>query len=150
MTDYDDMSEPLARLLQERNGGPTTEAGKRLLASNWTSLPMSDDFFDMNEAILAIEAEGREDEFDRGWAKGKAWGEKQERARIAEAVQKAVDVGIYPKASPNGPRTPWQDGWNAAAMAIGEAVDALLEPTDSSDVKISTAGLDWMDHHGRS
>jgi len=50
-----------------------------------------------------------------------------ERARITDLVQEAADVGIYPKASPNGPRTPYQDGFNAAAMQIGDALDALLE-----------------------
>ena len=43
---------------------------------------------------------------------------------LREALDNAIDVVIYPKSSPDGPRTPWQRGWNAACMAIGDALDA--------------------------
>ena len=36
------------------------------------------------------------------------------------------DIGIYPAASPTGPRTPWQDGWNAAVIAMEDALEARL------------------------
>jgi hypothetical protein len=39
----------------------------------------------------------------------------------------AIDIGIYPAASPAGPRTEWQEGWNAAETAFSDAVAAALE-----------------------
>jgi hypothetical protein len=48
-------------------------------------------------------------------------------AVLRERLEQAMDVGIYLAATPEGPRTPWQDGWNAAAIAIGDAFDAAMD-----------------------
>lgn len=52
-----------------------------------------------------------------------------ERAKVRAALD--VDVGIYPKSSP-GDRTPWQDGWNAACIAILDAIEDALSPESST------------------
>jgi hypothetical protein len=99
---------------------PTTKAGRWLVdRSDWIDglrafrvrINNTAGPDDMRIHVLAIEREAAD----------------AERAMITALVQDAADVGIYPKAGPNGPRTPYQDGFNAAAMQIGDALDALLE-----------------------
>ena len=61
-----------------------------------------------------------------------------------EWLEQAIDVGIearwaacwiaYPKSSPDGDRTPWQDGWNAACIAISEAIEAALPIEDEAEL----------------
>jgi len=42
------------------------------------------------------------------------------QTRIKERLDRITDVGIYP----TNDRTPWQEGWNAACIAIAERLDA--------------------------
>ena len=120
---------------------PRTEAGKRLLEQNlYGRAPGEEDYYytvDIEPAIDAIEAEAREDEFDKGWSKGKAWGEKQERARIRAAVE---GLGDNPPPHAKGREAMWQS-----------ALAAVLRIIDGENEKppITTAQLDWMDQHGR-
>jgi hypothetical protein len=63
----------------------------------------------------------------------------------------ATDVGVYPASSPDGPRTEWQEGWNAAvtAMETEAATPAPLDPmllamamdrTDDEDERLGVVG----------
>ena len=48
---------------------------------------------------------------------------------LREALEEAMDLGIYPKngGPKGGPRTRYQDGWNAACIQIAEAFEKAWE-----------------------
>ena len=58
-----------------------------------------------------------------------------------EALAAALDVGIYPAATPDGPRTPWQDGWNAGVMAVCERVEAALSSATPAPERPAWVGV---------
>ena len=94
---------------------PTTEPGT-FLRNGLLALGFDED--SANEAVLAIEARAREQ------------GAAAERARLRAAWEE-LDPGVFPASSPEGPRTHYQDGWNAAVIAVSEDVDALLAEPQS-------------------
>ena len=63
--------------------------------------------------------------------------ERAEHAALREALDEAQDVGIYPMnpdpQNLDAPRTPWQDGWNAACIAIAEATEKFWEARAALD-----------------
>ncbi len=92
---------------------------------------------DANETIVAIEQEARASTVPVG---------------LKEAMA-AIDIGVYPAGSPDGPRTPWQEGWNAADVAWGEAIEAALAATPSVpvglDVELLARAIDVLLDVGR-
>ena len=94
--------------------GPQTEAGKALRNwLEWAGAKAKLAGVPSETLIAAIEREAV----------------RAYKAELAAQLDHATDVGVYPASSPEGPCTPWQDGWNAGAAAVEDAVDALLAET---------------------
>ena len=61
---------------------------------------------------------------------------------LRAALEEAMDVGIYPASSPSGPRNAYQDGWNDAAIAIGDAFDKTWDTLAATPAPQYHVGID--------
>lgn len=130
-----------------------TEAGKRLLDyAEWRiagktmiERSVAAEIIPAIEAEAVTAAEARHKEHVAALLQHQLWlsGEledciKSQGRLLAEAKAEAVTValtalrarveglGVYPAASPAGPRTPWQDGYNAATDDVLAAIDEAM------------------------
>lgn len=67
-----------------------------------------------------------------------------DRGEVPDWLANAMDLGIYPKATPTGERTPYQDGWNAASIAISEAVEKAYVVQPSAPTEGLREALEWF------
>jgi primosomal protein N' len=75
-------------------------------------------------------------------ARGDALAAEYRRRLTPEATAPDGDVFLYPASSPQGPRTPWQDGWNAGVEAAltgttGTAITPEATAPEACDVCLS-------------
>lgn len=66
---------------------------------------------------------------------------------LRERLEAAMDVGIYPENPKGGDdqRTEWQEGWNAASIAIEEAVDKVWAQPAAPDAALPEAAQAILD-----
>jgi hypothetical protein len=74
------------------------------------------------------------------------------RADLPKWLEDALDVGIYPEASPAGTRTAWQDGWNSGVIHVSEKIEdaaraeSKVEPLDVERLARAIHEMDPDEH----